>query len=158
MDGAGAYMYDPRDDIGERAGGFDRRLVTGTHDGTGDRAGVTFFAERLDDRGKVPIAGAGDDICRARTVAAHAHVERAVEAEREATGGFVELHRRHADVEHDAVDSVMAAGTRHDFEIGEAVLNQDQTPFRARNNVEAAGNRPLVAVDADDVAVGSVED
>ena len=34
----------------------------------------------------------------------HAHVERAVGAEGKAAIGLVELHRRDADVEHDAVD------------------------------------------------------
>ena len=99
-----------------------------------------------------------DHVGRARPGAAHAHVERTVEAEREAAGGFVELHRRQPDIEHDAVDRVIAAGPRHAFEIGETVLDQDQPAFGARHQVEARGNRALVAINADDVAVCGGED
>ena len=43
----------------------------------------------------------------------HAHVERPVAAEGEAALGLVELHRRDADVENDAVDA-LEAGFRGD--------------------------------------------
>ena len=54
-------------------------------------------------------------------VAAHAHVERAVETEREAALGLIELHRGHADVEHDAVDRLdgrTGARPRRDWRSG----------------------------------------
>ena len=45
-----------------------------------------------------------DDIGGTGTLAAHAHVERAVLGEGETPLGFVELHRGHADIEHHAID------------------------------------------------------
>ena len=71
-------------------------------------------------------AGATTSAAR-RPVAAHAHVERAVEAEGEAALGLVELHGRDAEVEHDAVHSVDAGSSRATAsQIGEAVLHQGQ--------------------------------
>ena len=71
-----------------------------------------------------------DDVGGARAVAAHAHVERAVEAEREAALGRVELHGGDAEIEHDAVDRLDAGVARHSVEIGEAIFDQRQAPAR----------------------------
>ncbi len=67
-----------------------------------------------------------------RPAAFHAHVERRVAAQREAALGLIELHRRDADVERDAVDRVetRAAGDR--VEIGEAALDQASVGRRTR--------------------------
>ena len=70
-----------------------------------------------------------DDIGRACALAAHAHVERAIEAEREAAPGRVELHRRNAEIEHDAVDRLEAGIARNRVEIGEAIFDQRQAAF-----------------------------
>ena len=91
-------------------GGADRRLVARAHDGAGDRAGMALLAERRDDGGEIALGGARHHVGGARPVAAHAHVERTVEAEGEAALGLVELHRGDAEIEHDAVDGVVAAG------------------------------------------------
>ena len=56
----------------------------------------------------------------------HAHVERAVGLEREAAVGAVELHRRHADVERDAVDRADAARGEHAVHLAEIFLDQGQ--------------------------------
>ena len=81
MDRAGTRMHDPRDDVGERTRGADRRLAPVRNNGAGNGAGVTLFAQRGDDGSKVALGGVRDHIGRTRPVAAHAHVERAVEAE-----------------------------------------------------------------------------
>ena len=47
-------------------------------------------------------------------------------AEGEAALGRVELHRGDADVEDDAVDPLVAMGTRDRVEIGEAAFDQRQ--------------------------------
>ena len=99
-----ARPHDARDDLGERAGRLDRLLATRLDDGARDGAGVALLAQRGDDGGELALAGARDDVGRARAGAPHAHVERAVEAEREAALGVVELHRGDAEIEHDAVD------------------------------------------------------
>ena len=84
-----------------------------------------------DDGGEIALGRLRHHIGRARPGRAHAHVERAVEAEGEAALGLVELHRRHAEIEHDAVDRVVAETARHRFEIGEAILDQRQPAARA---------------------------
>ncbi len=88
----------------------------------------------------------------------HPHVERTVEAERKSALGLVELHRRDADIEHHAVDLVVAAFAGDIIEIGEAVFDQSQPALRRLHHVGAAGDRGLVAVDADHLAVGGGED
>ena len=88
-----------------------------------DRTRVALFAQRGDDGGEIALAGARDDVGRARAVAPHAHVERAVEPERKSARGLVELHRRNAEIEHDAVDRRALAATI-DSQIREAILDQ----------------------------------
>ena len=79
-----------------------------SHDRARDVAGEALLAERRDDLREVALGGRIDQIGRARARAAHAHVERAVVAEREAALGLIELHRGDAEVEQDAVDRLMA--------------------------------------------------
>ena len=74
--------------------------------------------------------GGSDEIGGAWPAPAHAHVERRVVAEREAALGLVELHRRHADIEHHTVDGLEARAARHHVQIGETVLDQRQPAFR----------------------------
>ena len=57
------------------------------------RRGRALFSVSIQDIGEVLFAGAVDDVGRASAFAAHAHVERAIEAKREAALGFIELHR-----------------------------------------------------------------
>ena len=81
---------------------------------------------------------------------AHPHVERAAEPEREAALGLIELHRGDADIHHDAVDRVDALRGADLGEVGEAVLDQGQPAIGAVDQIEPAGNRRPVTVDADD--------
>ena len=111
---------------------------------------MTLLAEDIDDVGEIGFGGPGDHIGRGRTVMAHPHVERAAEPEREAALGLIELHRGDADVHHDAVDGVDALRGADLGQIGEAVLDQGQPAIGAIDQIEAAGNRGPVAVDADD--------
>ncbi len=71
-------------------------------------------------------SGLIDDIGRAAPRPLHAHVERPVEAEGKAALGLVELHGRHADVEHDAVESREILSARRCFHLGETGLREDQ--------------------------------
>ena len=73
-------------------------------DGAGDRARMALLAELEDDVGEIALGRLCHHVGGARAVAAHAHVERPVEPEREAALGLVELHRGDAEIEHDAVD------------------------------------------------------
>ncbi len=88
---------------------------------------MPLLAERRDDRRKIALGGARHHVGRARAGAAHAHVERTVQAERKAALALVQLHRRDAEIEHDPVDRVVATSVRHRLQIGEPVLDQRQT-------------------------------
>ena len=92
------------DDIRQRLGGDDRRLLAGGDDGARDAARMALLAELEDDVGQIALGCLRHHVGGARPLGAHAHVERAVEPEREAALGLVELHRGHAEIEHDAVD------------------------------------------------------
>ena len=91
------------DDVGQRFGGADRCHLPGRDDGEGDAARMALLAELEDDIGEIALARLRHHVGGARAVDAHAHVKRPVEPEREAALGLVELHRGHAEIEHDAV-------------------------------------------------------
>ena len=91
------------------------------------RARMPLLAELEDDVGEIALRGLRHHVGGARAVAAHAHVERAVEPEREAALGLIELHRGHAEIEHDAVDRGVAEFFRDAIELGEARLDQRQS-------------------------------
>ena len=92
---------------------------------------MALLAEQVDDVGEIALGCLRDDVGGARPVAAHAHVERAVEAEREAALGLVELHRRDADVEHDAVDRRRSRRRARRVERGEASSTSVSRPSAA---------------------------
>ena len=125
MDVARPAVDHARDDVGESARRRDRPLAARRHDGAGDGAGPALLAQQEDDVRELALRTLRDDVGRGRTGRAHAHVERPLEAEREAALGGVELHGGHAEVEHDAV---------HRFH-----------PELARDAVERAQTRPAPA-------------
>ena len=67
---------------------------------------------------------------------------------------WIELHRGDADIHHDAVDRINALRGADLGEVGEAILDQGQPAIGAVDQIEAAGNRRPVAVDADDPGSG----
>ena len=76
------------DDVGQRPGGVDRRILARGHDGAGDGARMPLLAELEDDVGEIALGGLRHHVGGARAFAAHPHVERAVEPEREAALGL----------------------------------------------------------------------
>ncbi len=110
-------------------------------DGAGNGARLALLAEQENDVGEVALARGGDHVGRVRAGCAHAHVERTVEAEREAARRLIELHGGDAEIEHDAVDGVKAGRARNMIEIGEALLDQRQAAIRLRNEIGAARDR-----------------
>ena len=119
---------------------------------------MALFAEDIDDVGEIGLGGLRNDIRRGRPVMAHPHVERAAEPEREAALGLVELHRGNADVHHDAVHCGHALRRADVGKVGESVLDQGQPAVGLIDQIEAAGNRRPVAVDADDLGSRDRED
>ena len=75
----------------------------------------------------------------------HPHVERGVEAQREAALGLVELHRGNADVERDAVEIA-----RDRVERAEARLDEPQALGIFGEQRRTAGDRRGIAVERDD--------
>ena len=146
------------DDIGQRLRGRDRRFLARRDDGARDGARMTLLAEDIDDVGEIGLGGLRDHIRRGRAVMAHPHVERAAEPEREAALGLVELHRGNADVHHDAVDRGDTLRGADFGKIGKPVLDQGQPAVRPIDQIEPAGNRRPVAVDADDPGSRDLED
>ena len=100
-------------------------------DGAGDRAGMPLLAKLEDDVGEIALGCPRHHIGGARPLAAHPHVERPVEPEREAALRLVELHRRDADIEHDAVDLLVSEFLRHLIEPGKAVFGDGQAAVAA---------------------------
>ena len=145
------------DDVGQRPGGDDRRLLAGGDDGAGDAARMALLAELEDDVGEIALGGLRHHVGRARPVAAHTHVERPVEPEREAALGLVELHRGHAEIEHDAVDHGVAEFLGDAIERGESLLDQRQPAIGRLHQIRAVRDRALVAVDADDLRIGGAQ-
>ena len=157
MDRARLAVHDAADDVGERAGGEDRIFLPLGDDGARDRARMPLLAQKENDIGEIAFGNFRDHIRGARSVGAHAHVERAVLAEGEAALGLIELHRRDAEIEHDAVDRLIPALPRDLIERGEARLHELEPAFRAFDKTRAMRDRALVAVDADHAAIGGVE-
>ena len=119
---------------------------------------MTLLAENENDIGEIALARPGDHIGRARAVAAHAHVERSVEAEGEAALGLIELHGRDAEVEHHPVGFREAGIVRGVIEIGKPLLDQREAAIGALHQIRAGRDRALIAIDADNFAIGGGED
>ena len=79
--------------------------------------------------------------------------------EREAARGLIELHRGHAEIEHDAVDGIIAevlCATRSSAEKRSSITVS--RPPDASTRPAPLRDRTLVAVDADDLRAGGCED
>src|SRR5665647_447340 len=92
---------------------------------------MALLAEQENDVGEIALVRGCDDVGCARAVATHPHIERAVEPKGKAAFRLVELHRGHADVEHDAVDPVGAALAGDVIEIGKRSSTSVSRPCAA---------------------------
>jgi hypothetical protein len=151
VDAAGLGPDEAGDELGELARRLDAALAAALDHGAGHRPRAALLAEMEEHVRELGLGGAVDEVGGAVAVALHAHVERPVAAEREAALGLVELHRRHADVEHDAVDAVGEARLRDDaVEVAEAGRHEREPALRLQHHAGAAGDRIGIAVDRDD--------
>ncbi len=141
----------------KRARRRDRRDLARLCDRARNGPGEFLFAENGDDACQVAGCRGRDHIRRACAFASHPHVERTVEAEREAAFGLIELHRRDADIHHDTVDRVAPLRAADVREVGESIFHQDQPSVGAIDEVEARGDRRAVAVDANYLRTGHRE-
>ena len=150
--------HHPSDNVGQRLGGADRRKLPGRDDGAGDAARMALLAELENDVGEIALARLRHHVSSARPVGAHAHIKRTIEPEREAALGLVELHRGHAEIEHDAVHRRVAEFFRDAIERGEALLDQRESATGRLDQAGAIRHGALVAIDTDDLGVGGGED
>ena len=102
--------------------------------------------QNVGDRRLVLVA---QDVGGRTAASPHAHIERRVEAQREAARRLVELHRRNADIEHDPVDRVDAETLGDLVEIAEARLHELK-PTVGRSLERFAGpNGRRIAIERD---------
>src|SRR5215467_6769588 len=119
---------------------------------------MPLLSESRDDVGEIALACRVDDVGGAGALAAHAHVERSVEAERKTTPRGIELHGRDAKIESHTVDGLVSRLACNRFEIGKTVLGQDQPSLRRLNQVGASRNGALITVDGHYFASGRFQD
>ena len=87
----------------------DGVLTAGLDQQRGDAAGIAQLTVEVEDVGQLLLGAVVDEVGRRGARApVHAHVERSIEAEREATALVVEVVTRHAEVGQQAVDMVDA--------------------------------------------------
>src|SRR4029077_15674634 len=116
---------------------------------------MPLLAEGKDDVSEIPFAGRVDDVGGAGALAAHAHVERSGETERQVASGGLELHGIGAEIEQDAIDRVVPGLTGDGVEIGEPIFDQGQAALSILDQTGAARDGTLIAIDGDNFAVGS---
>src|SRR5215475_53385 len=121
-------------------------------------ARMPLLAKSKNNVGQVALACRVDDLCGGGALAAHAHVERPVEAKRKAAPSCVELHGRNAQIQHDTIDRAVSGFMRDSVEIGETILGQREAAFRLFDQIGAMCDRTLIAVDGDHLAIGSGKD
>ena len=100
----------------------------------------------IEDVGDRGFVGGVQEIRRRLACLRHAHVERPVALEGKAALGLVELHRRHADVEHDTVDR----RRQRLVQPGELAVDQSQ-PRLGLDQRLAIGDGIGIAVEGDDL-------
>src|SRR5205823_3204088 len=139
-------------DIGEFAGAANGSTPARRDDGSCDAPCVAFLAEITDQLGEIALLETGYQIGGARPIPSHAHVERAVEAERKAAVGIVELLRGDADVERDAGDRIGRYRANQPLHVAEAAFDQIQSAGMPGGEGSAALQRFGIAIDAEDAA------
>ncbi len=71
--------------------------------------------------------------------------------------GFVELHRRDADIHDDAVERHGVFGFGDLGQLGETAFDQRETAVHRIDKARAAGDGGPIAVNADDAAIGRLK-
>jgi len=113
----------------------------------GDTAGRTLLAETVEYIGQGCLPGGIDKVRGSRPLAVHAHIERAVGLEGKAACRVVDLHGRHADVEHNAVEIKKPALPRRLVEPSKSLLYKTKPPLCFGHEPGSAGNCGRVAIE-----------
>ena len=128
---------------GERATGDD---------GGGDAPSILLFAQPGDHRGQGAVIGAVEEVGGGGAFKTHAQVQRAFLAKGKSTRGRVELKRRYAQIQHNAV-----AGTGQHVHAGEFAFHQSQAALETLHQRLAARDGFGIAINAGHVAIGGFQ-
>ena len=165
LEGAGGgidAVPGPGDDaahqVGQLAGPGDGRLGAGLDDGPGDAPGCPFPAVPIDNVGEFLFARVVDHVGRGPSHFVHAHVEGAVGLEGKAARRSVQLHRRQAQIQGNAVHPVDADTIKQPRHVAVAPVDDREAARIPALHMGAAPHRIGVAVDTPDRAPGGLED
>ena len=139
----------PRNHSGELQRRGEGLCLAVGDDGARDPARSALLAEMKQNVGDRRFIFVAQDVGCRTAASSHAHVERRIEAQREAARRLVELHRRNADVEHDAVHSLSAEPFGDQVEFAKARFHK-RKPAAGRSLKRFAGpNSRRVAIERD---------
>ena len=143
-----------RNQLGQLARTGNRGLRASRHHGTGNASRVTLFAIGEEDIGKLAFAHLGQPLGgRAAARGVHAHVERTVIHEAEATRGIVQLRRRHTQIRQNARDATeQAALLKLLAQRGEGLVNDLEAGIALRQRL-TLGDRQRILVKRDQPAL-----
>src|SRR3546814_17451027 len=108
----------------------------------------------MEDVGDRALGGAVEPVGGAFALLRHAHVERAVGLKGKAACPAIDLHRRYADVEDDAVDRLDAALREQSVDLTEAAADQGEATVRFGDQRLPFGDRVGIAVAGDPLEIG----
>ena len=129
----------------ELTGAADR---AGSNDRARDGLRPLLLAIGAQDRGELGNGQRVDEVGRAFVATRiHPHVEGAVMAERKTAFGFIELERRDAEIERDAIGPANAVSCQQFVHLGEAAAHQREPAGEAFGQRASAGDRIFVAID-----------
>src|SRR3984893_163785 len=131
----------------------ERRRGAVRDDGVGDTAGRTLLAEMVKNIGQGWLPGGIDKGCGSRSLAVHAHIERAIGLEGKAARRVLDLHGRLAHVEHNSVEIKKATLPRRLVEPSKSLLYKTKPPPRFGHEPGSAGNCGRVAIERENLAV-----
>ena len=105
---AGRGGHRTADDVCQLQGGFNGGFFAFPHDGAGDGTGELLLAVAPEDVGQLPLVQRSHQIGGGGPLLTHPHIQRGVVMVRKTALGCVQLVRRHADVQQNAVHPVDA--------------------------------------------------
>ena len=140
------------DGIDEIIGGRERAALPSPHDLAGHASRARFVGVGAQQCRQIDFVDRVQQLTRVGIgIRTHPHVERRALAEREAAGEIVELMRRHAEVEENAVEALVgrqSAGVERGI-VGEQGAELSGA-FKIAESLARGRERPRIAIDAGD--------
>ena len=153
--GAAAAAQGLFDHLGQVQRPGERLFGAAPQDGGGDAARLALVAVELEDMGQRAVVPAVDDVRRGLALVGHPHVQRPVAHEGKAALGLVQLHRRHADVEHHPVQLRLAAPGERSSQARERRADQTELARKVVGDRVRMRLHRRIAVEGDDGRAGS---